>query len=92
MGSCFRTFDWVNDDDADYSSDFVLAVYDVATDEIELAPDDSLPGAGYSAHQDEAGNAYFSNWVWPGAEPSCAAPPHLASSHGRSAARPRGTR
>jgi hypothetical protein len=65
-GLLFRTFDWVDDDTAEYSSDFLLAVYDVETDElIDLQEETRCPVPGNLVDTDEAGNIYFSNWIWP---------------------------
>jgi hypothetical protein len=65
-GKMFRTVSWVNYDDAKYSTDLLLAVYDVETDELlELIEETRCPVPGNLVHQDEAGNIYFSNWVWP---------------------------
>jgi hypothetical protein len=65
-GLLYRTFNWVNYDDATYSTDFLLAIYDVATDQLlELVPEARCPVPGNLVHQDEAGNIYFSNWIWP---------------------------
>jgi hypothetical protein len=65
-GKLFRTVSWVNYDDAEYSTDFLLAIYDVENDEIlELVEETRCPVPGNLVHQDETGNIYFSNWVWP---------------------------
>jgi hypothetical protein len=65
-GKLFRTVSWVNYDDAEYSSDFFLAIYDLGTDELlELIEETRCPVPGNLVHHDEAGNIYFSNWVWP---------------------------
>ena len=65
-GKLFRTVSWVNYDDAEYSTDFLLAIYDVETDEIvDLVEETRCPVPGNLVHQDEIGNIYFSNWVWP---------------------------
>jgi hypothetical protein len=65
-GLLFRTFDWANYDEAAYSTDILLAVYDVETDElVKLEPETRCPVPGNLVHQDESGNIYFSNWVWP---------------------------
>jgi hypothetical protein len=62
----FRTFHWVNDDTAAYSTDLLLGVYDVEGDTlIELVEETRCPATGNLAHQDELGNIYFSNWIWP---------------------------
>jgi hypothetical protein len=65
-GVLFRTFNWVNRTDAIYSTDLLLATYDVETDQlIELVPETRCPAPGNLVHTDEAGNIYFSNWIWP---------------------------
>ncbi len=65
-GLLYRTFNWVNYDDATYSTDFLLAIYDVGSDQLlELVPETRCPAPGNLVHQDEAGNIYFSNWIWP---------------------------
>jgi hypothetical protein len=65
-GKLFRTVNWVNYDDAEYSTDFLLAIYDVESDEIlELVQETRCPVPGNLVQQDEDGNIYFSNWVWP---------------------------
>lgn len=65
-GLLYRTFNWVNYDDATYSADFLLAIYDVATDQLlELIPETRCPTPGNLVHTDEAGHIYFSNWIWP---------------------------
>jgi hypothetical protein len=43
-----------------------LGIYDVESDELlELVEETRCPVPGNLVHQDEAGNAYFSNWIWP---------------------------
>lgn len=65
-GLLFRTFDWVNYDDANYAPTYLLAVYDVEKDElVSLEEEKRCPVPGNLVHQDEAGNIYFSNWIWP---------------------------
>lgn len=65
-GLLFRTFSWVNYDDAEYSTDYFLAAYDVESDEVvSLVKETRCPVPGNLVHQDEAGNIYFSNWIWP---------------------------
>lgn len=65
-GLMFRTFSWVNFDDATYSTDFFLATYDVATNTLlGLQEETRCPVPGNLVHTDEAGNIYFSNWIWP---------------------------
>ncbi|UJR83180.1 hypothetical protein [Sandaracinus amylolyticus] len=62
----FRTFNWVNYDTAEYSTDFLLAIYDTDTDELlEVVTETRCPVPGNLVHEDEAGNIYFSNWLWP---------------------------
>lgn len=65
-GMLFRTFNWVDYDTAVYSTDFLLAIYDVETDELlEVVEETRCPVPGNLVHLDEAGNIYFSNWIWP---------------------------
>lgn len=65
-GHLFRTVSWVNYDEAEYVQDYLLAVYDVESDEIvDLVEETRCPVPGNLVHQDEDGNIYFSNWVWP---------------------------
>ena len=65
-GLLYRTFDWVNYDDATYSTDFLLGVYDVQTDQlVSLQTETRCPVPGNLVDVDEAGNIYFSNWIWP---------------------------
>jgi hypothetical protein len=65
-GKLYRTFDWVDYDTAEYSTDFLLGVYDVETDQLlELVEETRCPVPGNLVQQDEAGNIYFSNWIWP---------------------------
>lgn len=62
----YRTFNWVNYDTAEYSTDFLLATYDLDTDQLlSLATEARCPVPGNLVHQDEAQNIYFSNWIWP---------------------------
>jgi hypothetical protein len=65
-GLLFRTVSWVNYDEALYSTDFLLAIYDVETDEIvDMIEETRCPVPGNLVHLDEQKNIYFSNWVWP---------------------------
>lgn len=65
-GLLLRTFDWVNYDDATYSTDFLLAAYDIETDQlVSLTPETRCPVPGNLVQQDEAGNVYYGNWIWP---------------------------
>lgn len=65
-GLIFRTFSWADYVEGTYSSDLLLAVYDAEKDELlELVEETRCPVPGNLVHQDEAGNAYFSNWIWP---------------------------
>jgi hypothetical protein len=65
-GLMFRTFSWVNYDDASYSTDFLLATYDVASNTLlSLESETRCPVPGNLVHTDEAGSIYFSNWIWP---------------------------
>ncbi len=62
----YRTFFFANYDTAEYSPDSYLAIYDVAKDKVvELVKETRCPATGNLTHVDEAGNAYFSNWIWP---------------------------
>jgi hypothetical protein len=64
----FRTFSWVNYDTAEYSTDLLLGIYDTDTDTLlELVPETRCPVPGNLVDKDEAGNIYFSNWIWPAA-------------------------
>jgi len=65
-GLLFRTIDWANYDENTYIHEFLLAIYDVRTDEIvDLIEETRCPVPGNLAHMDEEQNIYFSNWVWP---------------------------
>lgn len=65
-GLLFRTFDWVNYEEADYESDYLFAVYDVEKDElVDLVEETRCPVPGNLVHEDETGTIYFSNWIWP---------------------------
>lgn len=65
-GVLYRTVSWVDYDTAEYSSDFLLVRYDVEADEIiDMVPETRCPVPGNLTYSDEAGNIYFSNWVWP---------------------------
>jgi hypothetical protein len=65
-GKLFRTFDWVDYPTANYQEEFVLATYDVETDELlDVVTETRCPVPGNLVHQDETGNIYFSNWIWP---------------------------
>jgi len=47
------------------STEQYLAVYDTDTDtNIALVPEQRCPGLSNRVDRDEAGNLYFSNWVW----------------------------
>ena len=61
----FRTVFWSNWDDEQTSAEQYLAVYDTDTDKlIALEEETRCPGLSNLVSQDEAGNAYFSNWIW----------------------------
>jgi hypothetical protein len=61
----FRAFSWNNWDTYDWSDDNVLAVYDVETDKLVASITDTrCPALGNRVDKDEAGNLYFSNWIW----------------------------
>lgn len=62
----YRSLYWANWDLAEFSSDHVLAVYDLSTDRlIEAVPETRCAPLGNRAQIDEDGNLYFSNWIWP---------------------------
>lgn len=62
----YRSIFWADYDTATYSTDHILAVYDVENDElIETITETRCPAPGNLTHADEAGNLYFSNWIWP---------------------------
>jgi hypothetical protein len=65
----FRSYGWVNWDEGDWADEQLLAVYDTETDTlIDLVEETRCPSHGNLVHEDEAGNFYFSNWIWPVAE------------------------
>jgi len=65
-GLLFRTVSWVNYDEAQYPSDFLLAVYDVESDQLlDVVEETRCPVPGNLVHRAEDGTIYFSNWVWP---------------------------
>lgn len=65
-GLLFRTFDFADYATADYSTELYLAVYDTNTDSlVKMTTETRCPATGNLVHTDEAGNIYFSNWVWP---------------------------
>jgi hypothetical protein len=62
----YRSIFWANYDTAEYSQEQILAVYDLDTDElIGTTTETRCPNPGNLVHTDEAGNLYFSNWIWP---------------------------
>jgi hypothetical protein len=62
----YRAIFWANYDTAEYSQDQLFAVYDLDTDKlIETVAGTRCPNPGNLVHADEAGNFYFSNWIWP---------------------------
>lgn len=64
-GRLFRTIFWSNWDEQQTSTEQYLAVYDTDADKlIALEPETRCPGLSNLVSQDEAGNAYFSNWIW----------------------------
>jgi hypothetical protein len=75
----YRSVFWADYATATYSTEHLLAVYDTTTDELEgLVTETRCPAPGNLTHMDEAGNIYFSNWIWPvsgtllrDAPPSC---------------------
>lgn len=65
-GRLYRTFNWANYATAEYSTDVLLAVYDLGTDEVlSVTTETRCSSLGNLVHQDEAGTIYFSNWIWP---------------------------
>lgn len=76
----YRTIFWTNWDDWHTSEEQYLAIYDTDTDQlIEMIEETRCPGLGNRIDHDEAGNLYFSNWIWnvgetlvSGAPSSCA--------------------
>jgi len=62
----FRSFSWVNFDEFIYTPEALLGVYDTDSDELlELVPRTRCTSLGNLAHEDEDGNFYFGNWIWP---------------------------
>jgi len=65
-GLLFRTASWVDYEEAEYPSEFFLAIYDLETDTlVDLIEETRCPVPGNLVHEDEAGTIYFSNWIWP---------------------------
>lgn len=61
----FRTVFWSNWEEQQTSEAQYLAVYDTDADKlIALEAETRCPGLSNLVSQDEAGNAYFSNWIW----------------------------
>lgn len=61
----FRTIFWTNWDAWETSTEQYLAVYDINEDRmIALVPETRCPGLSNWIDKDEAGNLYFSNWIW----------------------------
>lgn len=75
----YRSVFWADYDTATWSTDHLLAVYDTTSDTlVDLITETRCPAPGNLTHQDDAGNIYFSNWIWPisgtllrDAPPSC---------------------
>jgi hypothetical protein len=62
----YRDFFWADYKTGSYSPDHLLAIYDLDQDKLlELVPETRCPAPGNLVHEDEQGNAYFSNWIWP---------------------------
>jgi hypothetical protein len=62
----YRSVFWADYTSAVYSTEHLLAVYDVNSDElVELVTETRCPAPGNLTHMDEAGDIYFSNWIWP---------------------------
>lgn len=65
----FRSYGWVNYEEGDWADEQLLAVYDTESDTLlDLVEEKRCPSAGNLVHEDEEGNFYFSNWIWPVAE------------------------
>jgi hypothetical protein len=61
----FRAISWDDFDAAKYSVEQYLAIYDLESDAlVELIPESRCPSLGNRVDRDEAGNLYFSNWIW----------------------------
>lgn len=61
----FRTLFWSNWDEEQTSELQYLAVYDTESDKlIALEQETRCPGLSNLVSRDEAGNFYFSNWIW----------------------------
>jgi hypothetical protein len=61
----FRAVSWDDFDAAKYSVEQYLAIYDLESDTlVELIPESRCPSLGNRVDRDEAGNLYFSNWIW----------------------------
>jgi hypothetical protein len=62
----FRSLFWVDFDTAVYEPDHLLGIYDIENDRlVELVKETRCPAPGGLVHQDEQGNFYFGNWIWP---------------------------
>lgn len=62
----FRSLHTEDYDSYGYSQDSLLAIYDIDDDSLlEVVPQTRCPALGGLAHEDEAGNLYFGNWIWP---------------------------
>lgn len=62
----YRSFNHVDYEGYGYATEAYLAVYDTENDELlELIPRTRCPALGGLSHEDEAGNFYFGNWIWP---------------------------
>ena len=61
----YRTFNFVDYDTAEYSTDVLLGVYDLDADQlVSLTSDTRCPALGNLVHRDEQDRLYFSNWIW----------------------------
>lgn len=61
----FRTVFWSDWDAWQTSTEQYLAVFDVDADRmLALVPEARCPGLSNWIDRDEAGNLYFSNWIW----------------------------
>jgi len=83
----YRTFFWKDWDEYKTYPEQYLAVFDVEHDKLlEIVPEERCPGLNNNLSADEAGNLYFSNWVYNvtetlgrGAPKSCALRLNIAS-------------
>jgi hypothetical protein len=61
----FRAIFWANFDTVEYSAEQLLARYDLEDDAyLGSTVETRCPAPENRVHEDEAGNFYFSNWIW----------------------------